>query len=67
MVVLTNRKLKMRIFTLSGLVLGLIVSLVLVIVAGWMYLFYGGADRDAMTQGILGTIVFVFSVMFWES
>ena len=49
-------------YILSGLILGLLASFVLVLVVGWLFpLFHDGAGRDAMTQGIMGTLVLVFS------
>lgn len=49
-------------YILAGLFLGLVTSLALVIVIGWVFpLFHGGAGKDAMTQGLTGTLVLFFS------
>lgn len=49
-------------FVLAGILSGLVAAFILVLVAGWVVpLFLEGGGRDAMSQGIMATIVFTFS------
>lgn len=53
---------KIFLYCLLGLILGLLAAFVLVLVVGWLSpLFNGGAGRDNMTQGLMGFIVLVFA------
>ena len=52
----------MLLYMLAGLVVGLVATLGLVLLAQWLVpVLNGGAGRDAMSQGLLGTLVLVYS------